>query len=115
MTRYVVTAGYVTVETELPGGGRALVDVARGSVLPADVPQEQVDTELRLGRIEPVRAAAAEASVSVGEVPAGMSVATTLEWVGGDRARARAALSAEKAKDTPRATAIARLEALLDG
>jgi hypothetical protein len=48
---YVVVAGYVTVETAVPGG-RANVDIPRGRHLPDDVPAEQVETELRLGRVE---------------------------------------------------------------
>ena len=50
---YVVTSGYVTVETAV-GAGRAHVDIPRGAVLPGDVPAEQVDTLLRLGHIEAV-------------------------------------------------------------
>lgn len=46
----IVTAGYVTVETAVPGG-RANVDIPRGEVLPDDVPDEQRDTLLRRGDI----------------------------------------------------------------
>lgn len=50
---YRVTAGYVTVETKINDkGARAQIDIPRGADLPADVPQEQVDTLLRRGRIE---------------------------------------------------------------
>jgi hypothetical protein len=48
---YVVTAGYVTVETAVPGG-RAQIDLPVGAVLPDDVPAERVQTLLGLGRIE---------------------------------------------------------------
>ena len=47
---FVVTAGYVTVETAVPGG-RAQVDIARGAVLPDDVPAERVEALARLGHI----------------------------------------------------------------
>ena len=51
--RYVVTAGYVTVETAVPGG-RASIDIPRGAMLPDDVPDEQVRVALRLGLIAPL-------------------------------------------------------------
>src|SRR5690606_22626140 len=52
---YRVTAGYVTVETQInEKGSRAQVDIPRGVDLPGDAPQEQVETLLRLGRIEEV-------------------------------------------------------------
>lgn len=127
MGSYVVTAGYVTVETELPGGGRANVDVQRGKVLPADVPQAQVETELRLGTIEEIRATAPatpEPEVADGPpplpapvVPPGMSVSATEEWVkeGGEQAveRAKSALEVELAAVDPRKTLVARLEAVI--
>ncbi|HEY9411129.1 MAG TPA: hypothetical protein VIP77_16235 [Jiangellaceae bacterium] len=47
---YVVTAGFVTVETAVPGG-RARVDIPRGSVLPGDVPDEDVQRLVRLGHV----------------------------------------------------------------
>lgn len=111
MSRYVVTAGYVTVETERPGGGRAAVDIPRGQTLPTDVPQEQIEWELRLRTIEPVSEPNPPAAVE--EMPSGMSVATTLTWVGGNPARAWLALTAEQAADSPRATLIDRLGKLL--
>src|SRR5699024_10203096 len=46
-----VTAGYVTVETAVPGG-RAQVDIPRGADLPPDVRREQVETLLQVGHIE---------------------------------------------------------------
>lgn len=123
MARYVVTAGYVTVETALPSGGRAAIDVPRGQLLPADVPQAQIDWELRLRTIEPVAepkakptAIAAEepaAPLAVDEMPSGMSVSATLTWVSGNPARAWLALTAEQASASPRATLIDRLGKLL--
>lgn len=59
---------------------------------------------------EPAKAAVRETDPNA--PPAGMSVPTTLEWVGGDAERARAALEAEKAGQN-RATLIARLEGVL--
>lgn len=50
-----MTAGYVTVETAVPGG-RARVDVHRGALLPDDVPAEDVDRCLALGQVEQVEA-----------------------------------------------------------
>jgi hypothetical protein len=131
--RYRVTAGYVTVETAVAGGRRALVDVPRGAILPADVPAAHIETELRLGTIEllaedsPAEAATSptgtQGATNDGgepnsppartEVPAGMSVASTLEWVGDDTARAQAAWDVEAAKDSPRSTLVARLEEIL--
>ncbi|MEO3922704.1 hypothetical protein ABGB07_02295 [Micromonosporaceae bacterium B7E4] len=55
MAGYVVTAGYVTVETAVPGG-RAAVDIPRGAELPDDVPDEQRAALLTQGHIEPARA-----------------------------------------------------------
>ncbi len=122
MTAYVVTAGYVTVETERPGGGRAAIDVPRGQILPADVSQEQITWELRLGTIEPVSkpkakipapAAEPEPETDPDPLPPGMSVSATQAWVGGDPVRAAKALAAEKASTSPRATLIDRLGKLL--
>jgi len=56
MASYRVTAGYVTVETAVPGG-RAQIDIPRGADLPGDVPAEQVDHLLRTGAIEAVEPA----------------------------------------------------------
>lgn len=47
-------------------------------------------------------------------VPEG-SVDEVTAWVGQDKERAARALEAEKAKDKPRKTAVAELEAILDG
>jgi hypothetical protein len=124
MNAYVVTAGYVTVEAALPGGGRALRDFPRGAVLPADVPSEQIEHELRLGTIEscasvavPVAEVAAEVpqvTSDPGAMPEGMSVSSTLTWVGDDKDRAAAALAAETAEGGKnRATLVSRLEAVI--
>lgn len=51
---YQVTAGYVTVPTAVEGGGVAHVDIARGEVLPADVPDDHVQVLLGRGHIAPV-------------------------------------------------------------
>lgn len=48
---YIVTAGYVTVQTAV-GEGRAWVDVPRGAELPGDVPQEEIDRLAAAGHIE---------------------------------------------------------------
>jgi hypothetical protein len=130
-----VTAGYVTVETAV-AGGRANVDVPRGSLLPPDVPQAQIDHELSLGTIVEEYADVTESpsdqdgggsagdsgagdgddgqdDVKLPEVPAGMSVSATQEWVGSDALKAQAALVAEQASASPRSTLVARLEAVI--
>ena len=115
MTAYVVTAGYVTVETERPGGGRAAVDIPRGQTLPADVPQAQIEWELKLRTIEAVSPTKVQEKppLVVDEMPSGMSVSATLTWVGGNSARAWLALTAEQSATLPRATLIDRLGKLL--
>lgn len=91
---YVVTAGFVTVETAVPGG-RAQVDIPRGAPLPADVPAETVATLLARGD---VAAAAKPDEVPVpDEVPDG-AIDVVLAWVGEDLDRARRALDAEQAE-----------------
>lgn len=60
MDGYVVTAGYVSVETAVPGG-RAEIDLPRGAALPDDVPAEQRDRLLRAGAIAAVDGGADEA------------------------------------------------------
>lgn len=47
-----VVAGYVTVETAVPGG-RARVDVARGCVLPGDVPDDETAALVAAGLVVP--------------------------------------------------------------
>lgn len=125
MDAFVVAAGYVTVETAVPGG-RANVDLPRGAVVPDDVPPEQVAALLARGDITPtsppvdfpavVEIAGEPVTVTPVDdaaVPPGMSVATTLHWVGDDTARAQAALDHEHASESPRATLINRLRAKL--
>jgi hypothetical protein len=51
---YRVTAGSVTAETSVPGGGRARIDHYQGAILPDDVPEEQIQALLARGQIEPV-------------------------------------------------------------
>ena len=50
---YVVTAGYVTVETAVPGG-RARIDIPAGQPLPGDVAAEDAERLLALGHIAAV-------------------------------------------------------------
>jgi hypothetical protein len=51
--RYVVTAGSVSAETQInERGSRATVDHPRGSVLPDDVPDEQLKGFLARGAVE---------------------------------------------------------------
>ncbi len=116
---YVVTTGHVTAETAV-GSGRAVIDFFRGYVLPDDVPVERIETLLRLGHIAKVEPAPIvepadepDEPVDPDALPAGMSVPGTLAWVNGDGIRAQLALDAERAKDSPRATLVDRLEAVL--
>jgi len=118
---YRVTAGYVTVETAVPGG-RASVDVGRGQLLPGDVPDEQRELLLAAGHIEPVDEQHADdpdddggdEGGDEGEVPDG-TIAEVLAWVGGDRDRAARALEVERAKGgKARSTLVGDLEQLVD-
>lgn len=113
--QYKVTAGKITAETTVnEKGGRAEIDFPRGAILPDDVPQAQIDHELRLGTIEELRVDTVDARrsdeddvppppagspVDPPALPEGMSVPTTVEWVndkaGQIRARAEVALNAE--------------------
>lgn len=54
--QYVVTAGMVTVEMDVPEvpGARALRDVHRGDLLPESVPAETIGRLLGLGHIAEV-------------------------------------------------------------
>jgi hypothetical protein len=78
----IVTAGYVTVETAVPGG-RANVDIPRGEVLPDDVPDEQRENLLRLGHVEeagePTPAAPAEAAQNPATPPPRRGVGSGLD------------------------------------
>lgn len=127
MDTFRVTAGYVTVETELPGGSRANIDVPKGEFLPADVPQAQIDWELQLNTIERIRPAAPErvaapevpkpvepVEANSDELPPGLSVSATLTWVNGSESRALIALLAEQASASPRATLLDRLAKIID-
>ncbi|SFO59791.1 hypothetical protein [Amycolatopsis rubida] len=54
---YRVTAGRVSAETKVnEKGGRATVDFHRGAVLPDDVPDEHLQSLLRLGHVEDAEA-----------------------------------------------------------
>ena len=115
---YEVLSGSATVSTNV-GPGRAFVDLPRGAIVPDDVPAEEIETLLRRGHIGTVAALPFTVEVS-GEqvtvtdaVPPGMSVSTTLQWVGGDRERAQAAFDAEQAAASPRSTLLSRLTVLL--
>ncbi|MFI9332006.1 hypothetical protein ACIGZJ_31245 [Kitasatospora sp. NPDC052868] len=48
------------------------------------------------------------------EPPVDATIETLINWVGGDPGRARTALTAEQAKDAPRATAVKRLAAIVE-
>lgn len=97
---YEVTAGFVTVTTAV-SGGRAAVDVAKGQLLPADVPDAEVQTLLDRGDVasvdEPDPEPFEDTKTDPEAVPAG-STATVLEWVGSDVDRARRALEVEQAE-----------------
>ncbi len=110
---YVVTAGFVTVETAV-GGGRAEIDIPRGSPLPADVPAETVSRLLGQQSIAPSRAAKVAKAIVADHsaVPTG-TISDVLAWVDGDPGRAAAVLAAESAKgDGARATLVAALNKL---
>lgn len=127
MSQYRVNTGMVSVETTVNDrGGRAQVDFYRGAFLPGDAPREQIETLLRLGHIVDVDTAESGeeeseldtpprgAPTGLPELPDGMSVAATLDWVGKDAEKARLALAAETAEGGPnRATAVQRLEAVI--
>jgi len=52
--------------------------------------------------------------VAKSEVPDGLSVAATLDWVSDDKARAEAALAVEKTSDSPRQTLLHSLERIVN-
>lgn len=107
---FVVTAGYVTVITAVPGG-RAHVDIPRGAALPADVPQEDVARLLALGQIEEPDGPGVDTNDD--GVPEG-SARQVMEWVGSDPERAAMALDIEQAKgDNARSTLVASLQKLV--
>lgn len=116
---HVVTAGYVTVETAV-SGGRAAIDIPRGTVLPDDVPPEQVARLKQLGHVaeaaaEQPAAVPVEGPAPVPEVgPADGTVGDVMSRVAGDPVKARAALDAELAKgDKARSTLVAALTAII--
>jgi len=110
--KYVVTAGYVTVETQV-GAGRAMVDIPKGSPLPDDVSEEHRTRLIGAGAVaaesgdqedrsdaaaaRPVPGLVEPDEIDTDVIPAG-SAEQVLEWVGEDLARARVALHEEKAK-----------------
>lgn len=116
--RYVVTAGYVTVETAVSERSRAYIDIRQGVLLPADVSQEDVDRLLGRGDIAVAVGSFPDADVSGpaasavgGPGAADGTVAEILARVGDDPALAREALDAERAKgDDARSTLVAALE-----
>lgn len=115
MDHFIVTAGYVTVETRV-GEGRARVDIQRGQGLPGDVPAEDRERLLARGDIAPAGAAASEpvSEVDPNEVPSG-TIPGILAWVDGDPDRAGRALAAEQDKgDKARSTLVADLAAIVD-
>lgn len=110
-----VVAGYVTVETAVPGG-RARIDVPRGAMLPEDVPAEDRDRALAAGDVEPVDDEPAEELLPPGPDPDAVpdgTIAVVLDWVANDPARAQRALEAEEARgDKARSTLVADLVAI---
>lgn len=116
--RYRVTAGAVTVEMDVPNGpagARARQDVRHGLLLPTSVPETEIRALLELGDIAPAYDVEDDgAAEPIGlELPEGMSVATTLQWVGSDVERAALALTVEMDTEFPRSTLVDRLEKLI--
>lgn len=115
---YRVTAGGVTAETNV-GPGRARVDFARGAILPADVPAEDLQRLLQVGHVEEVDPDGAGVDEDGDGVPEG-SARQVLEWVdaadGEDRLeRARLAREAELVKgDVGRKGLLADLGKILE-
>ncbi len=70
---YRVVAGRVSAETQV-GAGRATIDFARGSVLPDDVPDEQLQRFLALGHVEPVEDVEDADKGSEDEAPEGVDL-----------------------------------------
>jgi hypothetical protein len=108
---YLVLAGYVTVETAVPGG-RAKIDIQRGRELPGDVPAEQVQALLGQARIvlvgDPEPAGAAVRAATSDELPRG-TIAEILGWVGTDATRAARALEREQGSGRPRSKLVEAL------
>ncbi|MFC4146608.1 hypothetical protein ACFO0M_10105 [Micromonospora mangrovi] len=136
--KYVVTAGYVTVETQV-GAGRAQVDVPHGSPLPGDVSDEHRQRLLDAGAIglqdDKDAPADTEGPTTRFGTPAGRPVPglvepdeidrdiitagtaeAILDWVGEDLARARVALDMEQTKGlNTRQGLVAELQKLMGG
>jgi hypothetical protein len=111
---YIVTAGYVTAETNI-GPGRARVDITRGAELPADVPLAEVEALLRRGDVELVDEQPAEPGPDPDAVPEG-TIPEVIDWVAGGKDRAQRALDAELAKgDKARSTLVDQLKQLAAG
>lgn len=111
-----MTAGYVTVETNVAEGSRARIDIPRGAELPADVTDADVQALLHRGHItlvdeqpdKPATEPAAPDAVPDGTIPA------VIDWVAGDKDRAQRALDAEQAKgEAARTTLVNQLQQLL--
>ncbi|MEU0081371.1 hypothetical protein ABZY58_26015 [Micromonospora tulbaghiae] len=137
--QYVVTAGYVTVETQV-GAGRAQVDLPHGAPLPDDVPDEQRQRLLDAGAIglrdgdtdasaetegpttrlgtpagRPVPGLVEPDEIDRDIIPAG-TAEDILDWVGEDLARARVALDMEQAKGlNTRQGLVVELQKVMDG
>jgi hypothetical protein len=114
---HVVIAGYVTVETAVPGG-RAQIDIPRGTPLPTDVPPEQRNRLLALGDIAEVtveKVSAEPAPPVAVPGPADGTIAEVMERVGGDPEKALAAWQAEEAKgEKARSTLMRDLAAIVE-
>ncbi len=61
--QYRVTGAYVTLKTATPYGPR-MMGFQHGAIVPADVPQDQIDHHLRKGLIEQVGGAAEPAGTA---------------------------------------------------
>lgn len=111
-----MTAGYVTVETNVGGRSRARIDILRGADLPGDVPAAEVEALLRRGdirRVDEQDTAEPTPAPDPDAVPDG-TIPAVIDWVGGDKDRAARALEAEQAKgETARTTLVNQLQQLL--
>jgi hypothetical protein len=61
--QYRVTGAYVTLKTATPAGPR-MIGFQFGAIVPADVPQDQIDHHLRVRLIAPIDAPAEPAAKS---------------------------------------------------
>jgi hypothetical protein len=112
---YIVTAPYVTVETNV-GPGRARVDIPRGERLPADVGAEDLARVVHLGGVREVPDFD-EPPEPTGPGPDDVpdaSIEVVMAWVGTDPERAFRARAFEHGKgDHARSTLIAKLDPLI--